>query len=81
MGGRSQNTGIYTLNRAYQSYRQPGSTFKPLVVYGPALDEGYTAESMLPDINVTKAKEMGLQAAELSGRQMSMEQAVWKSVN
>lgn len=31
VGGRSQdNIDTYTLNRAYQSYRQPGSTFKPM---------------------------------------------------
>lgn len=81
VGGRSQETGIYTLNRAYQSWRQPGSTFKPLAVYTPALEEGYTAESMLPNIDVTKAKEMGLEAVTLSGSRMSMEKAVWKSVN
>jgi penicillin-binding protein 1A len=28
------------LNRAWQSKRQPGSTAKPLVVYGPALEHG-----------------------------------------
>lgn len=81
VGGRSQETDIYTLNRAYQSYRQPGSTFKPLAVYTPALEEGYTADTLLPNINVTKAKEMGLEAVSLSGNMMSMEKAVWKSVN
>ncbi|MBQ2407368.1 MAG: penicillin-binding protein, partial [Lachnospiraceae bacterium] len=43
VGGRKQKsiTG-YTLNRAYQSFRQPGSCFKPLVVYTPQLERGYT---------------------------------------
>ncbi len=81
VGGRSQDTGVYTLNRAYQSYRQPGSTIKPLAVYTPALDHGYTADTMIPNINVTKAKEMGLEAVNLTGNRMRMDQAVWKSVN
>ncbi len=81
VGGRSQETGVYTLNRAYQSWRQPGSTFKPLAVYTPALEEDYTAESLLPNIDVTKAKEMGLEAVSLPGNRMTMEKAVWKSVN
>ncbi len=32
VGGRSQDFAGYTLNRAYQSYRQPGSAIKPLIV-------------------------------------------------
>lgn len=36
-------------NRATQLTRQPGSTFKPLAVYAPALLKGYTAESALYD--------------------------------
>lgn len=36
-------------NRATQMKRQPGSTFKPLAVYGPALEKGYRPESMLED--------------------------------
>ncbi len=50
VGGRSQDsvTG-YTLNRAYQSYRQPGSTFKPIAVYAPALENGYTPTTMVRD--------------------------------
>ncbi|QTH40677.1 PBP1A family penicillin-binding protein [Cohnella sp. LGH] len=36
-------------NRATQLVRQPGSAFKPLMVYGPALENGYEAKSMLYD--------------------------------
>ncbi|WP_315751087.1 MULTISPECIES: penicillin-binding protein 1A [unclassified Bradyrhizobium] len=35
-------------NRATQAYRQPGSTFKP-IVYSAALDNGYTPSSMMVD--------------------------------
>ncbi len=36
-------------NRATHLVRQPGSAFKPLMVYGPALENGYDAKSMLYD--------------------------------
>ncbi len=36
-------------NHATQLKRQPGSAFKPLVVYAPALEKGYTPFSMLYD--------------------------------
>jgi len=49
VGGRSQDFRGYTLNRAFQSYRQPGSTFKPLVVYTPAFENGYTPYSAVND--------------------------------
>ena len=39
IGGRSQDSisSTYSLNRAFQSYRQPGSSIKPLIVYTPAM--------------------------------------------
>ena len=41
VGSRSQDTITgYTLNRAYQSSRQPGSAIKPLLVYTPFLQLG-----------------------------------------
>lgn len=52
VGGRKQKsiTG-YTLNRGFQSYRQPGSCFKPLVVYTPQLESGrgYTPSTLVDD--------------------------------
>jgi len=36
-------------NHATQLKRQPGSSFKPLSVYGPALEKGYSANSLLDD--------------------------------
>ena len=36
-------------NRAYLSFRQPGSSIKPLIVYTPALERGYTASSTVVD--------------------------------
>lgn len=38
VGGRGTKTASLTLNRATDTYRQPGSTFKILSTYGPALD-------------------------------------------
>lgn len=49
IGGRSQETNGYTLNRAYQSFRQPGSSIKPLIAYAPAFEKGYTPDSVLVD--------------------------------
>ncbi|WP_310602817.1 transglycosylase domain-containing protein [Anaerosporobacter sp.] len=49
VGGRKQKSAGYTLNRAYQSYRQPGSAVKPLIVYTPALEVGHYPEEIVID--------------------------------
>ncbi len=49
VGGRSQDFTGHTLNRAYQSFRQPGSSIKPLIVYTPQLERGYTPDSIVKD--------------------------------
>ncbi|MCR5684704.1 MAG: transglycosylase domain-containing protein [Lachnospiraceae bacterium] len=49
VGGRSQEMNGYTLNRAYQSPRQPGSSIKPLIVYTPAFEQGYWPETLVID--------------------------------
>jgi penicillin-binding protein 1A len=55
MGGRSEKV-RRGLNRATQSLRQPGSTIKPLAVYAPALDNGYTIASVIDDAPVAYGK-------------------------
>lgn len=52
VGGRGQKV-FRGFNRATQLQRQPGSTMKPLAVYTPALEEGYTANSSLKDEQMT----------------------------
>ncbi len=49
VGGRSQEDISTDYNRAYMSFRQPGSSIKPLIVYTPALEMGYTASSTVVD--------------------------------
>ncbi|HIS06553.1 MAG TPA: PBP1A family penicillin-binding protein, partial [Candidatus Choladocola avistercoris] len=49
VGGRSQEDVSTDYNRAYLSFRQPGSAIKPLIVYTPALERGYTASSTVID--------------------------------
>lgn len=39
-GGRGPKQGDRVLNRATQTKRSPGSSIKPLTVYGPAIEEG-----------------------------------------
>lgn len=81
VGGRSQEQETYSLNRAYQSYRQPGSSIKPLIVYGPAIDNGYTSKSKLTNISVTEAKKKGVKIEDLTGNQVELRKAVEKSLN
>lgn len=50
VGGREQKDQKgYTLNRAYQSFRQPGSAIKPLVVYTPMFEREMTPEDIVID--------------------------------
>ncbi len=49
VGGRNQGLPGYTLNRAYQSFRQPGSAIKPLVVYAPYLGMGHNPDELIDD--------------------------------
>ncbi|MDA8065453.1 MAG: PBP1A family penicillin-binding protein [Thermaerobacter sp.] len=48
VGGRTHPV-PFALNRATQTYRQPGSAIKPLAVYTPALERGYTPMSVIAD--------------------------------
>lgn len=49
VGGRGQEFAGYTLNRAYQSFRQPGSAIKPLIVYTPWFERGLSPDDVLVD--------------------------------
>ena len=40
VGGRGDKETSRSINRATNTYRSPGSTIKPIAVYGPALDSG-----------------------------------------
>ncbi len=78
VGGRGQDLGDFTLNRAYQSFRQPGSTIKPLIVYTPAFERDYTPASIVWD----KYSSDGPKNSD--GRylgKINLQTAVWKSKN
>jgi penicillin-binding protein 2A len=69
------------LNRASQIKRQPGSAFKPLAVYAPALEKGYDAESVLYD---GKLDIDGYQPNNSDGRyhgNVSLREALIRSYN
>lgn len=87
VGGRKQTeVGSYSLNRAYQSYRQPGSTMKPIAVYTPALQTGeYTPETTLQEIDVSEAKNLtdtdSVKIGEMTGPEYTLREAVEQSKN
>ncbi len=51
VGGRDEPTIRKGFNRASQSYTEVGSAIKPLSVYGPALDLGYSPASIVPNMD------------------------------
>ncbi|WP_271628900.1 transglycosylase domain-containing protein [Caldicellulosiruptor sp. DIB 104C] len=50
MGGRGNLKGVRLLNRATMSVRQPGSSIKPIADYALALENGYTAATIIDDV-------------------------------
>lgn len=80
VGGREADQEGYGLNRAYQSYRQPGSAIKPLLVYAPALEQGYTAYSTVDDSRMTGEDAVSNSGYSYSGS-ISLRRAVQKSSN
>lgn len=76
VGGRDQNLGFHTLNRAYQSYRQPGSSIKPLSVYTPYFEKGGKIEDKVVDQEL----ENGPTADYYYG-EVTIQTAVEKSLN
>lgn len=78
VGGRSSKESGYTINRAYQSHRQPGSTIKPLVVYTPIMERGYTPESIVED---TPIEEGPVNSPNVYEGKITLRYAVEKSKN
>ena len=84
VGARSQDDLVgLTLNRAYQSYRQPGSSIKPLIVYLPYLQLGYTPDSIVVDeyIENGPVNADGYYAGEMTLRdavKLSKNTVAWK---
>ena len=78
VGGRNQEYNGYTLNRAYQSYRQPGSTIKPILDYLPAFERGYTADSIVLD---EKSEDGPANADYVYEGEITIRRAVEKSKN
>lgn len=80
VGGREEDQEGYGLNRAYQANRQPGSAIKPLVVYAPAFEEGYTPDSIVDDSRMTGTDKVNNAGYVYMGR-VSLRKAVQKSSN
>ena len=80
VGGRDETTAL-AFNRATRIKRQPGSAIKPILVYAPALEAGYTAASLLLD----DATDFGdYTPKNASGRYsgwVTMREAVTRSLN
>lgn len=83
VGGRGDKTGSRTLNRATDTTRQPGSTFKVLAAYAPALDTaGMTLATVQDDAPYTYSNGTSLRNYDNSYRGFTtIRYAITKSIN
>ncbi len=84
VGGRGEKTSNRSLNRATQSVRQPGSTFKVLSVYAPGIDIGLFYPGYVIDDVPTKPDSSGKSFENWNGRYeglMPIRRAIYNSVN
>lgn len=83
VGGRGDKTGSRTLNRATDTARQPGSTFKVLAAYAPALDTaGMTLATVQDDAPYTYTNGTSLRNYDNTYRGFTtLRYAITKSIN
>lgn len=84
MGGRGAKEGRLTLNRATDTTRQPGSTFKILSTYAPALDSaGMTLATVFNDtpFNYDSGKPVMNVNDKYDYRTISIREAIMRSKN
>lgn len=83
IGGRGDKTGSRTLNRATDMVRQPGSTFKILAAYAPALDTaGMTLATVQDDAPYTYTNGTPLRNYDNTYRGFTtLRYAITKSIN
>lgn len=78
VGGRTQDGVNNSYNRAFLAARQPGSTIKPIIVYTPAIKNGYNANSTLVDEYIQNGPKNAYSG--YTGK-VSLRTAVAKSIN
>ena len=69
------------LNRVYQRGRQPGSSFKPIAAYGPAIEMGLTANDIYIDGPVNISGYQPKNAGNSYRGEVTVRQAVASSIN
>ena len=80
LGGRDNDVAL-AYNRAVRIRRQPGSVIKPILVYAPALESGYTAASMLLDDEIDIAGYKPNNPNGMFAGWVTMRDAVTRSLN
>ncbi|MCL6572552.1 MAG: penicillin-binding protein, partial [Bacillus sp. (in: Bacteria)] len=80
VGGRGEHV-FRGFNRATQLRAQPGSTIKPLVVYTPALEEGYNYSSKLVDKPTSFGKYKPENFSKTYSGEVPMYKALEESLN
>lgn len=91
VGGTGEYSGDLELNRAFQSERQPGSTIKPISVYGPAFEKSLQDDScdiywstLTPDKPLKKVKDKWWPTNEggsFSSKEVTVQHGLSKSLN
>ena len=80
IGGRDEDVAL-AYNRAVRIRRQPGSVIKPILVYAPALEAGYTAADTLLDEETVFDDYAPFNANGRYSGWVTMREAVTRSLN
>lgn len=85
VGEAGEKSGPLCLNRAANSYRQPGSTIKPLATYAPAIEMNiYNYSSMIKDYAIPVQGKLwphNVDKSYGSGGNVTVEYAIQQSLN
>lgn len=80
VGGRGTKGGDY-FNRAYQAYRQPGSTAKPILAYSTWFEKNGRPQSLLSDSQVPQYPSVKDWNGSWSNRDLTAREALVQSLN